>query len=139
MGNANLAHVREALRTLSLHEADFAVTDSGLGRVTVFNRAVRDLDPHDEPWLTEWLTAEHLKAAILYGAAHMNWRKEHADGTDTTFNATTRATLIHRFNDWASQARARLEQYEHSSRTASDVAPWRIALTTFRDDPVSDH
>ena len=69
MRNANLAHVREALRTLSLHEHDFADPGSGLTRVTTFNQAVRELDPHDEPWLTEWLTAEHLKAAILYGAA----------------------------------------------------------------------
>ncbi len=139
MGNANLGNVREALQDLSLRELDFAHTDSGLTRVATFNHAVRTLDSHDEPWLAEWLTAEHLKAAILYGAAHMNWRKEHADGADATSNATTRATLIHRFNDWATQARARLEQYEQSGRTATDVAPWRNALAQFRDDPASDH
>jgi hypothetical protein len=74
----------------------------------------------------------------LYGAALMNWRKAHAEGTDETFNATTRATLVHRSNDWATQARSRLEQYEDFRRTASDVAPWRIALAKFRDDPASN-
>lgn len=132
-------HLGNNPRRLRLHEPDLADTNAGLGRVANFNQAIQELDTTNEPWLAEWLTAEHLKAAILYGTAHVNWRKEQAEGADTTFNAATRAAIIRRFNDWATQARSRLEQYEQSSRTASDVTPWRAALAEFRDDPVNNH
>lgn len=133
---ANFEELREVLRNLSLREADFAAGDAVVNRVADFKRAVDRLDTADEPWVSEWLAAEHLKAGMLYTAAKTSWSKEQAEGAGTTFNAKTRAAIIQRFNAWVSQVRARLDAYERSSRSLTDVEQWRAALARFRQDPV---
>lgn len=73
---AEFREVREILRGLALSEADFAAGDAAVNRLANFRQAIDRLDTIDEPWVAGWLTAEHLKAAVLHTAAKTNWRKE---------------------------------------------------------------
>lgn len=136
MPTATFRELHEVLRTLPLREGDFAAGDAVVNRVADFKRAVERLDTTDEPWVADWLSAEHYKAGVLYSAAKTNWNKEQAEGAHGPFNAMTRAAIVQRFNRWVSELVARLDAYERSSRSAADVAHWRGSLARFRDDPV---
>lgn len=136
MTTADFRDLRGVLSKLSLREADLGSGDAVVNRLSDFRRAIVALDTSDEPWVGEWLDAEHLKAAMLHTAAMMNWRKEATDGTGPTFNARNRQAIISRFNDWSAECRSRLDSYEQSPRTAADVAHWRAELDLFRQDPV---
>lgn len=124
--------LREVLRDLSLHESGDAVVN----KLAELKQAANRVDTADEPWVAEWLSAEHAKAAMLQTAAKTNWRKEQTDGTDRTFNARNRTKIITRFNQWVTECRSGLDAYERSGRTAVEVADRRAALERFRQDPV---
>lgn len=137
MPPVDFRELREVLRGLSLHEADLAEgNDTFVNQLAEFRQAVNRLDTTDEPWVAEWLSAEHLKAAMLQPAAKINRRKEQSDGADRIFNVRNRAAIVTRFNEWVTECRSRLDAYERSSRTAPDVGRWRAALERFRQDPV---
>lgn len=119
-----------------MHESDLGAGDAVVNKLAEVKQAANRVDTTDEPWIVDWLSAEHLKGAMLQTAAETNWRKEQTDGTDRTFNARARSTIITRFNGWVTECRARLDAYERSGRTAADVIEWRAALERFRQDPV---
>ncbi len=129
--------LREVLRGLSLHEADLAEgDDTVVNQLSEFKQAADRVDTTNEPWVAEWLSAEHLKAAMLQTAAKTNRRREQSDGADRIFNERNRAAIVTRFNRWVMECRTRLDAYERSPRTAADVAEWRAHLERFRQDPV---
>lgn len=138
MMTADFRQVREVLRGLALSEADLAAGDAAVNRLANFRQAIDQLDTTDEPWVAEWLTAEHLKAAVLHTAAKTNWRKEHSDGADRKFNARTRAVIVDRFNTWVTECRSHLGAYERSDRSVAEVAQRRRALERFHQDPVNN-
>ncbi|GEM_PF-4153498 len=128
--------LRDTLRDLSLHEADFGVGDAFTSHLGDVKQAIDRLDTTTEPWVATWLSVEHQKAGVLWTAAKMNWSKEQATGPDRTFNAHTRAAIITRFNDWVVAVSHRLDTYQRSARTERDVAEWRTELERFHRDPV---
>lgn len=136
MTTADFRELRGILSKLSLREEELGRGDAVVNRLSDFKRAVVELDTSGEPWVGDWLDAEHLKAGMLHTAAMMNWRKEATGGTGPTFNARNRQAIISRFNNWSAECRSRLDSYEQSSRTAADVARWRAELDQFRQDPV---
>ena len=136
MRNPDFRNLRETLSGLSLHEVDFSMGDAFVSRLRDVKVALDQLDTSSEPWAAKWLIAEHLKAGMLWTAAKTNWAKEQSDGTDETFNAGSRASLITRFNRWVADIEQRLDCYEGSDRSPSTVAPWLAELERFRDDPI---
>lgn len=130
--------LRGQLNGLSLHEVDFTVGDAFVSRIRDLKVAIDRLDTSAEPWVAKWLSAEHYKAGVLWTAAKTNWAKEQSSGADSTFNAQTRAAIVERFNAWASELQQRLTGYEHSGRTAADVAEWCASLERFKRDPLSN-
>lgn len=138
MSRADFYNLREVLTPLSLHEVDFAMGDAFVSRIGDVKQTMNQIDTTDEPWVAEWLSAEHLKAGMLWTAAKTNWSREQSSGPDRTFNARTRAAIVGRFNRWVTDLQGRLDRYERSSRTETDVAEWRAALERFRKDPVNN-
>ncbi len=138
MSGANFDSLREHLRGLSLHEVDFTVGDAFVSRLGDLKQAILQVDTKSEPWVAQWLAAEHYKAGLLWTGAKVNWSKEQTEGAHGAFNAQTRVDLIGRFNRWASHLQARLAAYERSGRTSDDVATWQAELERFRQDPVNN-
>lgn len=136
MGTVDFRELREVLRNLSLQEVDFAAGDADVSRLADFKQATNRLDTTGEPWVAEWLSAEHLKAVMLHTAAITNWRKEQSEGADQTFNSRNRGVIVGRFNAWVTECQSRLDTYERSARTPFVVAEWRAGLERFRQDPV---
>jgi hypothetical protein len=136
MSKAEFQDLREALRSLSLHEVDFSVDDAFVSHIGDVKRAVTALDTTAEPWVAEWASAEHVKGGMLWTAAKTNWSRQQSAGSDRTFNERARAHIIDRFNAWVAEFRRRLDDYENSDRSAVDVAEWRHNLDLFRKDPV---
>lgn len=135
MSQLNFRDLRETLNGLSLHEVDFSVGDAFVRRLRDMRVAVEQLASGEEPWVTDWLVSEHVKAGMLWAAAKTNWAKEQSDGRGRTFSAESRASLIARFNGWVGDLNQRLDSYEVSDRSPSAVAPWIAELKRFRDDP----
>ena len=136
MSSIDFQELRQILQGLSLREADLTEgNDAVVDRLREFKRAVERLDTTGQPWVAEWLSAEHVKAVMLQTAAKTNRRKEDSDGTDRIFNVRNRGTILTRFNKWVIGCRSRLDAYERSPRS-TDVAEWRTALERFRQDPV---
>ncbi|MWV32253.1 hypothetical protein [Rathayibacter iranicus] len=119
---------------LSLDESDFS-GDAAVAKIAAFKREVVALGASSEHWAIEWLSDEHYKAAVLYGAAKVNWDHELA-GQGTSADRRMRLTIVSRFNEWVEEIQDRLNDYERSARTAADVADWRDELARFRTDPV---
>lgn len=138
MVTTDFRQVREVLRGLALSEADLAAGDATVDRLAKLRQAIDRLDTTDEPWVAEWLTAEHLKAAVLHTAAKTSWRKEHSHGADRTFNARTRAVIVDRFNTWVIECRSHLSAYERPDRSVAAVAQRQRALERFHQDPVNN-
>ncbi|MDN5795866.1 MAG: hypothetical protein L0H79_08965 [Intrasporangium sp.] len=136
MSHPDFRSLRDALSDLSLHEIDFSVGEAFVSRLRDVRVAVDQLDTDSEPWAAKWLIAEHLKAGMLWTAAKTNWAKEQSGGTDETFSARSRASLIARFNKWVADIEHRLDCYEASDRSPSTVAPWIAELERFREDPI---
>ena len=136
MSGVDFHDLREVLRLLSLHEVDFTVGDAFVSRIGDVKQAINQIDTTGEPWVADWLSAEHLKAGMLWTAAKANWNREQSNGPDRIFNPQTRGAILDRFNKWVTDLQGRLDRYERSSRIEADVAEWRAALERFRKDPV---
>lgn len=136
MSRADFHDLREVLRPLSLHEVDFTVGDAFVSRIGDVKQVINQIDTTGEPWVADWLSAEHLKAGMLWTAAKTNWNREQSSGPDRTFNTRTRAAIVDRFNKWVADLQGNLDRYERSTRSAIDVAEWRAGLERFRTDPV---
>lgn len=138
MGIPDFQNLREVLSGLSLHEVDFAVGDAVVSRIGDVKQAISKIDANAEPWVREWLSAEHVKAGMLWAAAKTNWSREQSNGADGTFNRGTRAVIIDRFNQWVLTIQDRLDVYERSSRSPDDVEKWRNELERFKQDPLGN-
>lgn len=110
--------------------------DAFVSRIGDVKEVMNQIDTTGEPWVADWLSAEHLKAGMLWTAAKSNCNREQSSGPDRTFNVRTRASSVDRFNKWVADLQGRLDHYERASRTSADVAQWRLALERFRKDPV---
>lgn len=126
--------VRAAVSGLSIDESDFS-GETVVDRIAAFKSEVVALDLAAEQWVTEWLSDEHYKAAVLYAAGKVNWDHEQAS-KGTSADRRMRATIVSRFNEWVGEIQDRLTTYERSARSAADVAEWRDELARFRIDPV---
>lgn len=89
-----------------------------------------------EPWLIQWLTAEHYCGSVLYTAAKVNKNKWGANESNPG-GPKSRVTIIARFNGWALRLRERTEAYERAPYGLT-VQPWRIALEQFKQDPIAN-
>lgn len=136
MGAPDFQNLREVLKGLSLHEVDFTVGDAFVSRIGDVKQAITKIDVGAEPWVGEWLSAEHVKAGMLWTAAKINWSREQSSGADDTFNRETRAAIVDRFNQWVLTFVDRLDAYEESGRSAADVAEWLANLERFKIDPI---
>ncbi|MET4580796.1 hypothetical protein ABIE21_000286 [Conyzicola nivalis] len=134
---ASFIGVHDSLQYLSLSESDFSAGNEVVDRIAAFKRSIDELDVPGEPWVDEWLAAEHYKSAVLYAAAKVNWNHEQ-NGRGSNADRLMRARIIVRFNEWGEQAQRRLNEYESSSRHSSVVLSWRGELERFRDDPVQN-
>lgn len=133
----SLKQVRDVLRSLALQENDFAADDAVVNRIADLKKAIDALDNGKEPWLGQWLSEEHYKAAVLFAAAKTNWRREQ-ESKATANDRQMRAQIVARFNAWVKQIQDRLTTYEASSRGAATVTQWRAELARFKQDPVNN-
>lgn len=134
MPSPDLSALRQVLSDLSLRESDFSAGDTVVAKVASFATETDALDTSSEPWLAEWLAAEHYKAGVLYAAGKVNWNHEQ-QGQGTAADARMRATIVQRFNAWAAQVQDRLSSYEEKP-SAETVRPWLAELARFKSDPV---
>jgi hypothetical protein len=131
----SLYRIDETVRFLALEENDFAAGDAVVESVARLKENILALDAHEEPWLIEWLSDEHYKGAVLYAAAKTNWKQEQA-ARGSFADRQMRVRIVERFSQWVQQLTARLREYESGPHAAATVAPWRIELAQFREDPV---
>lgn len=134
MTSPNLSAIRRLLSGLTLAEDDFPAGDAVVTQIGSFATEARSLDASSEPWLAEWLDAEHYKAGVLYAAGKVNWNHEQ-QGKGTAADTRMRATIVRRFNAWVAQTQDRLAAYEQEP-TAETVRPWLAELARFKSDPV---
>ncbi|MFC5932039.1 hypothetical protein D6T64_01325 [Cryobacterium melibiosiphilum] len=76
--NSAVEAIQNLVAGLSLSDSDFH-DDTRVAKVRDFSKAVQDLEiafAGSETWLTEWLSAEHYKGALLYTSAKTNWAEE---------------------------------------------------------------
>lgn len=132
-----VAEIADRLAVLTLDEMDLDF-DLVVAQLAGVKQAIDALaaEARSEPWLIEWLEAEHMKGSMLYVGSVTNYRKQLSDGVRPPFDPATRAALVGRFNAWAPTAAQRLALYEASARDAAVVGAWLQRLAAFRADPV---
>ena len=131
--------IRDDLRELGLEESDLSNKDLSdkLGVVKGSIDSLETVLGDSEPWLIEWLQAEHIRGGILFGAVKANWNKNRNDGEDRMpFDLENRAVKIDRFNAWWAGVSHRLTSYERSTPIRHIVAPWTKDATAFNRNPV---
>ena len=137
---SDIEEIGQRLAVLTLHEDDYDF-DFVVDQLAGLKQAITGMahtTGGDESWLTEWLTAEHLKGSMLHVGAITNYRKQLADGRTFPFDPPTRAAIADRFNFWSIEAKSRLTLYETSGRTAETVKPWLAKIAAFKADPVNE-
>jgi hypothetical protein len=129
----DLSNVLPLARNLSLSEGTVD-TPEVIASLADLKTAMVSASSGDET-VDRWLSQEHMAGGVLSTAATMNRRAE-LSGKGDPFNRQSRATLIDRYNAWASQLVERIEAVDAGH---ANVSAYLRQLAAFHADPLQNN